>query len=138
MIQGPWVEGVLDSWLTGKSIKALLVTSAYADDPDVAFRSQITTEVTGTGYTAGGVPVTSPAASYDPATDVVTLTSDDVAFGTVTLSDVGGVVFYADTGSAATSPLIAADVFEAIEVTNTALTYRVDAAGIVAFSIGAA
>src|SRR5690242_11682894 len=40
------------------TIKAMLVTSSYAFSASHAYKSDITNEVTGTGYTAGGTAVT--------------------------------------------------------------------------------
>ncbi|MFN5320594.1 MAG: hypothetical protein ACK5D7_03930, partial [Planctomycetota bacterium] len=55
------------------SFKAFLVTSAYTPNKDThTKRSDVTNEVTGTGYTAGGV-ATVCTVTKDTATDRVTI-----------------------------------------------------------------
>ena len=176
------------------TIKALLVTSGYT--PDLLthqFKSSVTSEVTGTGYTAGGVTCTAKTATLTVANswgisranstayaagDVVrpatgngylyqavvggtsgasiptypTTVGSSVVDGGVTWVNKGravyaldfadpswanatitarGVVVYKDTGTAATSPLLAYDIFAAdVTSTNGAWTYQVNAAGL--------
>jgi hypothetical protein len=118
------------------AVKALLVDSTYVFDKDAHTHlddiNAITgAEVAGTGYTAGGVAVTNVVTSYDAANDWAKLDADDVAFGTVTLTDVTGIIFYVDTGSAATSPLISHDSFAAQAPDAVTFTYQINANGIV-------
>lgn len=138
-VYGPWLQQVFSDYLTGKTVKVLVVTSAYVQDVDAAYRSQITDVATGAGYTSGGVIATGVSASYDPATDALRITCDDVDFGVVTIPDVGGFVFYVDTGSAATDLLIAADLLASpIETDGTStLLYRPHADGLVVATNGA-
>lgn len=136
-VYGPWLRDVFTAYFTGKTVKALLVTSAFVADPDHEFRSSITNEVAGTGYVSGGVAVTGVVASYDAATNRVKVMCDDVNFGDVDLTNVGGIVFYVSNGSAATDVVIAADTFAMVEVSDaTNLTYRPHANGIVGVTSG--
>lgn len=89
------------------TLKAMLVDSNYTEDLDAhEFKSQVTNEVTGTGYTAGGVALSGPTIIYDPATNTTRVDAADANFGIVTLSDVAGIVVYVDTGDPATSILV--------------------------------
>lgn len=136
-VYGPWLREAFSAYLSGKTVKALLVTSAFVANPDHQFRSSITNEVAGTGYVAGGVTVTGVVISYDTATNRIKIACNDVNFGDVDLAAVGGIVFYVSNGSAATDVLIAADTFPVVEVTDaTNLTYRPHSDGIVGVTSG--
>jgi hypothetical protein len=119
------------------AVKALLVDSTYVFDKDTHthlddINAIVGAEVSGTGYTAGGVAVTGVITSYDAANDRAVLDADDVAFGTVTLTDVTGIIFYVDVGGvAASSPLISHDSFAAQAPDAVTFTYQINAAGIV-------
>lgn len=59
-VYGPFLSKALNKEIDVDSdtIKAMLVTSSYTYSAAHAYKSSITNEVTGTGYTAGGVTVT--------------------------------------------------------------------------------
>ena len=92
------LEGTVD--LTNDTIKVMLVSSSYTFDAGHDFVDDITNEVSGTGYTAGGETVTTPtvtAGVFDAA---------DTTWTNTTITEIRGVVLYKDTGTPATSPLI--------------------------------
>lgn len=122
MLHTQWMFDQLDAWLTGKTIKALMVTPSYVDDPlNIHNREDIVDESTGVGYPAGGVVIDSPG-WIDDAGIRLYLSSGPIDFGTIALDDLlGGIVFYVDTGDAATDTILGVDVFELerqIEVTD--------------------
>ena len=89
------------------TIKAMLVTSSYTPNQDThRYKTAVTNEATGAGYTARGVTLTGKAVTYDTATNTLVLDADDPTWATATIS-AAGLVFYKDTGSDGTSPLIA-------------------------------
>lgn len=92
--------------MVGDTIKVMLVTSAYTPDKDHAFKSSVTNEVTGTGYTAGGQALTSKTENVDNTNDLGFFDAADVSWAASTITARGAVV-YKDTGTAATSPLVA-------------------------------
>lgn len=113
------------------TFKALLTTSSYTPDQDAHdFRDDVTNEITGTGYTAGGATLASAAATYDTATDQIRLDAADTTWTTSTLTARIAVV-YKSTGTSSTSPLIAFVNFGA-DVSTTAGTFQItwDATGI--------
>jgi hypothetical protein len=65
----------------------------------------VSNEITGTGYTAGGVALASKAASYDASSNELRLQSNPALWTGATFTARRGVL-YKDTGSAATSPLL--------------------------------
>ncbi len=113
------------------TIKAALLT-AYTVNQDTHdfFDDVSATEITGTGYTAGGATLGTKTATYDTATDQVRLDAADTTWTTSTLSATDAVV-YKSTGTASTSPLLAGIDFGAT-VSTTAGTFQVtwDSVGI--------
>lgn len=88
------------------TIKVLLTTSTYTPSQDAHdYKDDVTNEVTGTGYTAGGATLGTKSNSYDGGTNVRTLDAADVSWASSTITARYAVI-YVDTGSAATSPLI--------------------------------
>lgn len=114
--------------LLNDTIKVALVTASYTPTAGHDFFSDITNEVSGTGYTAGGATLASKTttagttASFDAA---------DTSWTTATINAARYAIIYKDTGNAATSPLIAA-IDLGGDKTSTAGTFLItwDAAGI--------
>lgn len=87
------------------TIKVALVTSSYTPDIDAHEDfADVTNEVSGTGYTAGGETLT-VTVSQDNTNDRGTVDADDVTWSTATITARGAVI-YKDTGTPATSLLI--------------------------------
>ncbi|AXQ69160.1 hypothetical protein HOU02_gp136 [Caulobacter phage CcrBL9] len=98
------VKGAIN--FNSDTFKVMLVTSAYTPNKDTHTRkNQVTNEVTGTGYTAGG------QASAVTITSDTTNDREDLSFATVTWTSATitarAAVIYKDTGTASTSPLVA-------------------------------
>lgn len=88
------------------TIKVALVTSAYVPNIDTHQNfDDVTNEITGTGYTAGGTAVINRAITVDNTNDWGKFDADDATWATSTLTARGGVI-YLDTGTPATSTLI--------------------------------
>ncbi len=89
------------------TIKCSLHTATYAPNQDThVYFSDLTNEVTGTGYTAGGVALASKTVTLDAASDETRLDAADPAWTSATISGIRYAVFYKDTTVAATSPLM--------------------------------
>ena len=97
-----------DAYFTG-TFKFLLVSSvpSEADFDAYDFRDDIANEVTGTGYTSGGVAATVTVGSVDTTNDRTPVTITDLtnAWTSSTISAVGGWL-YKVVGSAATDQLV--------------------------------
>lgn len=99
------MTGAID--LDTNTFKCMLVTSAYTPDQDThEDRADVTNEVTGTGYTAGGVTLTSLAVSKDDTNNRAEWDFADPVWATSTITARGAVI-YKSTGSAATDLLVA-------------------------------
>lgn len=68
------------------TFKAMLVTSGYAENKDThEFRSDVTNEVTGTGYTAGGATVT-VTVTLDTVNDRIDISLGSLSLPTSTIT----------------------------------------------------
>jgi hypothetical protein len=116
-------RGAID--FDSNSFKALLVTSSYTPNKDTHDkRDDVTNEVTGTGYTAGGV-TTACTVTKDTANDRVTLQFAAVSWATSTIT-ARALVIYKSTGTASTDNLVAYNDFGS-DVSSTAGTFSVGA-----------
>ena len=89
------------------TLRAALVTDAYVADKDAhQFYADISHEVTGTGYTAGGKALTTVSLTQDNANARAALLADNVVWP-VGAFTARAAVRYKDSGSPATSPLLA-------------------------------
>lgn len=100
--------------------KVLLVTSSYTPDKDAhEDRADVTNEVVGTGYTAGGV-VTTVTVTPDDANDRVDVTFSNVSWEDATITARAAII-YKSTGVAADDTLIAyVDFGSNVSSTNAA------------------
>jgi len=91
---------------TASTYKGMLVTSAYTEDRGAhSKRSSVTSEVTGTNYTAGGVTLTLTA-SLNTTTHILTLTIPTATWASSTIT-ARKLIVYRSTGTAATDNLVA-------------------------------
>ncbi len=128
-----WTGGVN---FTSDTIKGALVTSSYTFDQDTHdYFDDITNEVSGTGYTAGGATLASKTLTYTAGTNTIAIDAADLAWTTSTIT-ARGLVIYKSTGTGSTSPLIGFIDFGA-DVISTAGTFTVtfDAGGIGTFAV---
>ena len=91
---------------TSHSYKAMLTTSSYTEDRGAhSKRSSITNEVSGTGYTAGGVAVTLTA-SLNTTTHKLTLTIGAATWSSSTITARKLVVYRARGGASSADELV--------------------------------
>jgi len=93
------------------TFKVMLVTSAYSPNKDTDLkRSSVTNEVSGTGYTAGGisVPVT---VTKDTANDKVTIQFAAGSWTSSTITARGAVYYKSRGGLASADELVAYNDF---------------------------
>lgn len=82
------------------------------------------------GYTAGGAALASKTVSYDSASNTLTLDCADLSWSSASLNP-RYLIFYVDTGTSSTSPLICYVDFGADQTTTLGtFTYQVPATGI--------
>lgn len=104
------------------TVKAMLCTSSYSPNQDThRWKSDVTGEAVGTGYTAGGKTLTSKTITYTAGTNTTAIDAADPSWTTTTVT-ARYMVFYVDTGTASTSPLICYVDFGS-DVTSTGGTF---------------
>jgi hypothetical protein len=99
------MNGSID--LDTDTIKVMLCTSSYTPNIDThEDRADVTNEITGTGYTAGGETLANTSVSVDTTDDEGVFDADDVTWSTATITARYAVV-YKSTGVSANDLLIA-------------------------------
>ena len=108
-----------------------VVISAAATATATGVTLTISDEAVGTGYTAGGLALSSKTVTYTAGSNVLALDCADLSWATATVT-ARYLVVYIDTGSLATSPLIGYVDFGA-DVTSSGGTflYTVPTAGLI-------
>jgi hypothetical protein len=123
--------------LNSDSFKVALCTSSYTPDQDNHdFFNDITNEVSGTGYTAGGAALTSPTFSYTGASNTFAWDAADVSWSSSTITARYAVIYDSSPGTSATNPLVAYVDFGAdVSTTSGTFTITWDAAGIFTITV---
>ena len=124
------INGSID--LDTDTIKLMLVTSAYTPNIDThTKRSDVTNEVTGTGYTAGGVALANKTVTVNNTTDKGVFDADDVTISTATITARGAVLYKSRGGASSADELICYLDFGS-DITSTAGNFNItfDATGI--------
>jgi hypothetical protein len=114
-------------------IMLMLCGSGYTPNQDThQYVSSVTSEVTGTGYVAGGVALAGKQITYNAGNNTSSLIASDIAIGPgATISGVRWGVVYALKATEATSPLLGYIDFDAEQtVTNGTFTIDWDATGV--------
>jgi hypothetical protein len=110
LIYNKFLDYLVDNDISDDTFKVALVTSSYSPDKDAhEFFDDVTNEVSGTGYTAGGETVTGTL-TLDTANDKLTLQFASTNWTSATIT-ARGAVYYSSTGTASTSTLIAYNDF---------------------------
>lgn len=115
------------------AIKVMLCTSTYTPNQDThQYKSDVTNEVTGTGYTAGGATLTSCTSTYTAGTNTLTLDAADVSWPNSTIVARYAVIYDSTPATDATRPLLGYVDFDQ-NISTTAGTFSIvwDAAGLI-------
>lgn len=92
---------------TNDTLKVALTTSSYTPNIDTHDNfDDITNEVTGTGYTAGGFTLAGKFTQVDTTDNEGVFDANDLTNTTTTISNARYAILYKDTGVASTSLLI--------------------------------
>ena len=93
------------------TFKVMLVTSGYTANKDTHDkRDDVTNEVSGTGYTAGGV-TSACTVTKDTANDKVTLSFAAVSWASSTITARGAVIYKSRGGASSADELVAFNDF---------------------------
>lgn len=118
------------------TIKLMLVTSTYVPNQDThTKRSDITNEVVGTGYTAGGATLANKTVTVNNTTNLAIFDSDDVTIANATITARGAVLYKSRGGVATSDELISyLDFNSDITATGGNFVITFDANGILTIS----
>lgn len=123
-VDGPTVQDLLSTYLTGKTLKAMLVNSTYTFNRDThSFRSDVIGEVSGANYPSGGITLNNVTIQLDAGNHRVEIVADDAAFGMITADDVAQLVVYVDTGDPATDRILSVHTFTPATLSNRSFAY---------------
>lgn len=101
------------------TIKVMLTTSSYTPDQDAHdMIDDVTNEVTGTGYTAGGATLANKSVTQDNTNNLAYFDADDVVWSSSTITARYAVI-YKDTGTPSTSNLIAVIDFGSDQISSS-------------------
>jgi hypothetical protein len=119
--------------LDSDTLKIMLCTSSYTPNQDThRYKSSVTGEVSGTGYTSGGNTLGSVAVTYTAGTNTLTLDAADTSWANSTITARYAVIYDSTPATDATRPLIAYIDFGAdVSSSGAAFNITFDAAGIV-------
>jgi hypothetical protein len=92
--------------VSSDSFKMMLTTSSYTPDKDHSKRSDITNEVTGTGYTAGGNACALTILSVDNTNDRQEISATVTSWTTSTITARYGVIYKNRGGAASADELV--------------------------------
>ena len=118
------VTGTVD--LNTDTFKIMLTTSTYTPVKDTHdFRDDVTNEVSGTGYTAGGATLAGVSVTYDAATDQVQISWTDPTWSGSTITARTAVI-YKSRGGASSADELLAYCTESGDIISTGGTFTVD------------
>jgi hypothetical protein len=118
------IRGVID--MDAVTVKAMLVTSSYAENKDThTKRSDVTNEVSGAGYTAGGV-TSAVTVTKDTANDRVDIALGQVSWSNSTITARKAVYYVSRGGAASADELIAVNDFGS-DVVSSGGTFTLNA-----------
>ncbi len=119
-----WAKGSID--FDTDTFKVMLTTSSYTENKDTHdFRDDVTNEVTGTGYTAGGNTAT-VTVTLDTTNDRVDISLGGTTWTTSTITARKAVYYKSRGGASSADELVAVNDFGS-DVVSSAGTFTLNA-----------
>jgi len=128
------LDGNID--LSADTIKVMLTTSSYTPNIDShTKRSDVTNEVSGTGYTSGGATLANKSLTQDNTNDKAVFDADDVSWASSTITARYGVIYKSRGGASSADELIGyIDFGSNITSSSTTLTIAWNSSGILSLN----
>lgn len=109
------------------SFKMMLVSGSYTPSKNHSKRSDITNEISGTGYSSGGNTATPTVGSVNTSTNSVSVTFTVTTWTSATFTANGGVIYKARGGSSSADELVMfVDFGQALSITAGDFAVTVD------------
>ena len=123
--------------LNSDTLKVMLCTSSYTPDQDTHdYKDDVTNEVTGAGYTAGGATLGSVQVTYTAGTNVIMFDAADTTWAAATITARYAVVYDSTPATDGTRPLLLyVDFGEDVTSTGGNFTITWNAAGIATITV---
>lgn len=135
-LYGPGVVAILNKQVdldANANLYWMFTSSTHTPNLDTHdFENDLTNIVSGTNLSAAGVAATSPAVTYDTATNTIKFDAADISVSTVTATGIRNIHLVDKTsGSSATNPLICYATLDAdLSPVAGTLSFVFDSAGI--------
>lgn len=108
------------------TFKVMLTTNSYTPNQDTHdFRDDVTNEITGTGYTAGGETLAGVSVTYDSASNEVRILWTDTVWSGASFTARNAVIYKSRGGASSADELVAYIPFGS-DQTVTASTFTLD------------
>lgn len=118
------LKGNID--LDTDTFKIMLCTSSYTPDQDAHdYRNDVTNEVSGTGYTAGGATLSGVSVTYDSGSNEARISWTDPTWSSSTITARTAVIYKSRGGASSADELLGYCVHDA-DATSTDGTFTVD------------
>lgn len=119
------------------TLKVMLTTSSYTPDQDTdQYKSAVTNEISGTGYSAGGVALANVTVTYTAGTNAIKVDADDSQWTSSTLTARYAVIYDSTPSTDATRPLIEYQNLGAdVSTTNGTFLIQWNAAGLFTITV---
>lgn len=113
--------------LDADTFKVMLTTSTYTPNQDTDdYRDDVTNEVAGTGYTAGGATLSGVSVTYDAGTNEMRVTWTDPTWTSSTITNARTAVIYKSRGGASSADELVAYCTNDADVSTTSGTFTLD------------
>lgn len=119
------------------TIKVMLCTSSYSVDQDThQYKSSVTNEVSGVGYTAGGETLANKTIAYTAGTNIAAIDADDTIWSASTITARYAIIYDDTPATDAEKPLIGYLDFEEDKVSDAG-EFKIawDSTGIAPFTV---
>jgi hypothetical protein len=119
------------------TIKIMLCTSSYTPNQDThEYKDDVTNEVSGDGYTAGGATLANKSITYTGATNVLKLDADDVTWSSSTITARYAVIYDDTPVEDSAKPLICYIDFGEDKISNLGdFIIEINSDGILTFTM---
>lgn len=117
--------GAID--LDTDTFKIMMTTVSYVPNQDTDdYRNDVTNEVSGTGYTSGGVTLSGVAVTYDSGTNQMRVAWTDPTWTTSTIANARVAVIYKSRGGASSADELLAYAVNDADVSSSTATFTID------------
>jgi hypothetical protein len=126
-----FAQGLI-AWDGAQTFKVMLVTSSYTPNQETHLsRADVTNEVTGTGYTAGGQSLAGNSVTQDTTNHRAVLSCTNPSWSSSTITAAGAVIYQSNGGASSGDPILCyLDFGGNVSSTNNTFVIQVPTGGV--------